>query len=173
MSRRTLAILAILLAVLLAGGTFIRWYNSPDRKIRRQLDRIQRLIAKAPGESNLTGLGKARAVTELFSDPFEFIAEHYQFETRDRQRLAAGVHQYRSAAQTIAMQISDLELHVDLGSRRATSHLTADFITSARDLTGREAYRFQVNWIERQQEWLIDYVLLLEVIEEPQHPWIP
>jgi hypothetical protein len=65
------------------------------------------------------------------------------------------------------MRVRDWQLDVDKPSRRATLNVTTDFVTSFRDITGREAYRWQVNWVEQEDEWRIDYVRLLEIIEEP------
>jgi hypothetical protein len=153
--------------LLVAGWLLIRWYGSEERLINRNLKQIQKAVAKVPGESNLKGLAKARSVSEMFADNFEFEAGQFNFYTRDRQQLVSGILQYRSSAQAILMQIRDKELNVDARHGRATSDLTADFITKASDITGREAYRFQINWVERDGEWRIDYVRLLEVIQEP------
>lgn len=149
------------------------WYTSPERRINKQLSQIQKLISKAPGENNLNALAKARAATDLFADTFEFEAEQFDFHTRDRQQLISGIHQYRSRAQTILMQIPEKELSVDARHGRATSHVTAQFITKTRDLTGREAYRFQINWLEQDGVWRMDYVRLLEILEDPPRSWIP
>jgi hypothetical protein len=139
---------------------------SPERRINRNIARIESLVAKAPTEDNLTALGKARSLTELFADNFEFEAEQFDFSTRDRQRLAAGIHQYRSRSQAIAVQIRQHELSVSPEQGRATSHLTVEFMTRFQDISGREAYRFQINWVEQEGEWLIDYVRLLEIIAD-------
>jgi hypothetical protein len=87
--------------------------------------------------------------------------------------LIAGIQAYRSRAQTILMQFPDTEVSVDAEQGRATTHVTAQFITTARDIAGREAYRFQINWVEEEGEWRMDYVRLLEIIEEPPRAWIP
>lgn len=161
------------LLVLLGGWWLLSWYTSPERRINAQLSEIQKLISKAPGENNLNALAKARAATGLFADSFEFVAEPFDFHTRDRQQLISGIHQYRSRAQTILMQFPDKDLSVDKEHGRATSQVTAHFITKARDVAGREAYRFQINWVEQDGEWRMDYVRLLEIIDEPPRSWIP
>jgi hypothetical protein len=158
--------------LLLIGGWWLyRWFTSPQRLIERNLATIQKLISKPPGESDLAALGKARSAAELFANRFEFEAEQFDFHTRDRRQLISGIHQYRSRAQTILMQLRDQELSVDERHGRATSHVTALFITKARDFAGREAYRFQINWLEQEGEWRMDYVRLLEIIEEPPGAW--
>jgi len=171
-SRPVVAALAGLLLVL-SGWWLIDWYTSPERRIDGQLGEIQKLISKAPGENNLNALAKARAATELFADSFEFEARQFDFHTRDRQQLISGIHQYRTRAETILMQFPEREIAVDKELGRATSQVTAHFITKTRDLAGREAYRFQINWIEQEGEWRMDYVRLLEIIEEPPRSWIP
>ena len=160
-------------ALILAGWWWFSWLRSPERQIDKQLDRIQELLAKSPGEDNLGALAKARAAAELFADNFEFEAEQFDFHTRDRQQLISGIHQYRSRAQVILVQYPEKDLSVDPDLARATSHVTVQFVTKARDLAGREAYRFQINWLEQEGAWRMDYVRLLEVIEEPPRSWIP
>lgn len=173
MPSRPVVIAVAALLVLIGGFGFLRWYTSPERRIHSQLSEIQKLISRAPGENNLNALAKARAATELFAASFEFEAEQFDFHTRDRRQLIAGIQAYRSRAQTILMQFPDTEVSVDAEQGRATTHVTAQFITTARDIAGREAYRFQINWVEEEGEWRMDYVRLLEIIEEPPRAWIP
>lgn len=156
-----------LVGILLLGllAWFVVWFRSPERRIRREVDRIQELVDKTAGESSLAGLAAAREVTELFAEGFEFSAEPFRFHTRDRRELAVGIHRYRSSAAAIDMRVRDHELNVDRTHRRATSLLLAEFITRSRDLAGTESYRFQVNWVETESGWRIDYVRLLEVVE--------
>ena len=158
---------AVVVVLFVVGWFAVSWYSSPERQINRKLIQLQKLVAKAPAEDNLTAIGKARSVTEMFTDDFEFVAEQFNFTTRDRQQLAVGIHQYRSRAQALAVQIRDRELSVVPEQGRATSHVTVEFLTQFRDVSGREAYRFQINWREGDGEWLIDYVKLLEVFENP------
>ena len=162
---------ATVLLIVLAGWWLLRWLDSPERQIKRNLEQIAKIVSKTPGENNLTALAKARELTELFADNFEFEAEQFDFRTRDRQQLAAGVHRYRSASQAIAVKLRNIEVNVERGHRRATSYVTTEFLTEIRDIAGREAYRFQVNWIQGEDDWRIDYVRLLEVIEAPERPF--
>ena len=67
----------------------------------------------------------------------------------------------------MAVRIRDRELSLVPEQGRATSHVSVEFLTRFRDIAGREAYRFQINWREVDGEWLIDYVKLLEVCENP------
>jgi len=160
------------LAVLLVGGWLtVKWWASPERRIDRNIEQMRKLVSKAPGESDIVALGKARKISEMFADSFEFRAEAFEFYTRDRQRLAAGVHQFRSFSQAIAMRVRDQDSTVDREQRRASTYLIADFVTSAKDVTGREAYRFRIDWVEQADDWKIDFVELLEILEEPTRPW--
>jgi hypothetical protein len=160
-----------LAALLIGGWLLVRWWLSPERRINKKIQQIQKLVSKTPGESDIVALGKARKVSDMFADSFEFRAEDFDFYTRDRQRLAGGVHQYRSYSQAIAMRVRDKELTVDEEHRRASTYLIADFVTKARDITGREAFRFRIDWLEQGGDWQIDFVELLEIVEEPTRPW--
>lgn len=165
MSRRTLALVA--LAGLLLSALWL-WSQGDERRIDRNLKRIQKLVAKGPGESRFEGLRRAQEITGLFADSFAVEAEPLDFASRDRRSLAAGIHQYRSFSSQISMRIRDREHSVDGRLGRATTYLTAEFLTSLGDaLTGREIYRLQINWVEQAGDWRIDYVRLLEVIESP------
>ncbi len=152
------------IGILLLGILLVRWYTSDERRINRNIERIRTLVAKAPVEDNLTALGKVRGLTELFAENFEFRADQFDFSTRDRQQLAASVHQYRSRSQAIGVEIRERDLSVSVEQGRATSHLTVVFMTRFQDISGKEAYRFQVNWVDQEGEWRIDYVNLLEII---------
>lgn len=171
MSGKRLQALICLVVLLVGGWLAVSWWLSPERRINKNIKRMQKLVSKEPGESDLIALAKARNVSEMFAESFEFRAEDFDFYTRDRQRLAAGVHQYRSLSQAIAMRVRDKDLTVDEEHRRASSYLVADFVTSARDITGREVYRFRIDWVEQEDDWKIDFVELLEVVEGPTRPW--
>lgn len=171
MSRKRLQATVALAVLVMAGWMTVCWWVSPERRINKQIQQIQKLVSKAPGESDIIALGKARRVSEMFADSFEFRAKDFDFYTRDRQRLAAGVHQYRSYSQAIAMRVRDKELTVNEEHRRASTYLIADFVTKARDITGREAYRFRIDWVEQEGDWRIDFVELIEILEEPTRPW--
>lgn len=169
MTNRALRAVAVVVTLIVAFWVFWGWWGSDQRRIKRQVKRLQKLVTKNLGEGNLGALNRAREITEIFADPFDFEAKQFDFRSSDRQSLAVGIHNYRSRAETIRMRIRDWQLDVDKPSRRASLHVTTDFVTDFRDLTGREAYRWQVNWVEQEGEWRIDYVRLLEVIEDP--PW--
>ena len=171
--RKPLGLAAAALVVIVGGWWWYSWLTSPERLIDKQLGRIQELVSKAPGEDSLGALAKARSVSELFADNFEFVAEQFDFHTRDRRQLISGIQQYRSQAQSILMHYPGKDLSVDPDESRATSLVTVQFFTQARDLSGREAYRFQINWLEQDGEWRMDYVRLLEIMEEPPRSWIP
>lgn len=159
-ARRALLLLALLAAAWLAHA----WLNSDRRQIERRLSRLQDLVDKRPGESSLAGLNKARQITELFAPELHFRATPYRFEASDRQSLAAGIHHYRSLADRLTMRVTASELAIDRDLGRATMFLTAEF--SGRFTGGgeREAYRFQVNWVDGESGWRIDYVDLLEIL---------
>lgn len=167
MNKRALRTGAIVVVLIIAAWALFGWWGSDERRIKRRVKRLQRLVSKNIGEGNLASLNRAREITEIFADSFDFEAEQFDFRSRDRQSLAAGIHSYRSRAESIGVRLGDWQLDLDKPSRRATLHVTTDFVTSFRDITGREAYRWQVNWLEREGEWRIDYVRLLEVIDDP------
>ena len=110
MSRRALALVA--LAGLLLSALWL-WSRGDERRIDRNLKRIQKLVAKGPAEGRLEGLRRAQEITGLFADSFAVEAEPLDFAARDRRSLAAGIHQYRSFSSQISMRIRDREHGVD------------------------------------------------------------
>jgi hypothetical protein len=163
-NRRSVTLTAAIAAAV-AAWLAIAWWGSDERQIRRQLRRIQELVAKDPGESDLAGIGKARALSELFAEGFEVRATPVGFSTRDRRDLIGGIHRYRTLASSIRMEVAREELVIDEASRRATMHFVAIFASDRRGGLGRESYLFQLNWVEVEGEWKVDYADLLEVVE--------
>ena len=162
MSRRTL-IACLFLIVLVAIGW--NWWQSDRRQIARQLDHLQELVAKDGPESALEGLAEARAITGLFASAFEIRARQLDFATRDRQELIRFIHQYRSGSESIHMRVSTGTLNVVPEHRRATLDATLEFPSGGPLGGADEAYHVQVNWLEENGVWRIDYVDLLEIID--------
>ena len=157
----------LLVVTVLALAVATWWwtgYDSDERRIQRQVDRIMELVEKAPGESALAGLERARAIADLFATTFELRARPFDFHTRDRRVLAQAIQSYRAPSTRVWARASERSLQVDGENRRAILYLTARFGGDGPAFGDREAYRFQVNWVERDGTWRIDYVDLLEVI---------
>jgi hypothetical protein len=165
MENRAARRLLVGLALVLVAWGLLAWHRSDTRRIRRNLSRIQRLVAKAPGEGDLAGLAKARKIADLFSDPFDVRAEPVGFGTTDRGRLISGIHQYRSRSETLLMQVSGEELYFDQERTGATSYLTAEFINDLGDFAGTESYSLKVHWVRAEGEWRIGRVEVQGVSE--------
>lgn len=149
--------------VIAAAVIFYGWYASDERRIHRRLDEIADLVEKPPGESQIAGLNRARQVTELFAPDFDVRARQLDFETRDRQTLIRGIHAYRSSSERGTMHVVDTDVNVV--DDRATVFATVEFVGGLRLTGGRELYRFQLNWVDREGQWLIDYVDLLDITD--------
>jgi len=157
----------LLVVAVLALAVATWWwtgYDSDERRIQRQVDRLLELVEKEPGETALAGLERARTITDLFAATFELRARPFDFHTRDRRVLAQAIQSYRARSARVWAQASERSLQVDGENRRAILYLTARFGGDRPALGGGEAYRFQINWVERDGTWRIDYVDLLEVI---------
>jgi len=159
---RRLPVVLALFVIGLAVGYFST-RNSPERQIERAFDRVEKQVSKRSEEGNLVTVGKVRGLLEMFHDPFEFRAEPFDFATRDPRSLAGAVQQYRAGAARVTMSVTEREIHIDKGAGRATSYVTATFSGGISDFD-RDSYRFQVNWVELDGEWKIEFVDLLEVL---------
>jgi hypothetical protein len=153
--------------VAIVAWVAISWYVAPERQIGRRLRRVQRLVAKAPGESDIAGLAAARSLSELFADSFTVRAEPRGFSLTDRQSLAAAVHRYRRRATTVVMEISDTQFFFDDTRSSANTYFSARFISDLGDLASEERFDFRVHWIDTDRGWAIDNVLVSGVDSLP------
>ena len=165
MRQKRVKLLLLIAALGVASWLLLR--DGPEHRIRKQTETIRELVSKLPSESDLEGLGRASKISALFAPEFEVDAPQFNFSTRERRALAGFIHRYRSGSSMIAAQVLEQEIGLDAKSEHATSHITTRFLTSTRDLTRSETYRFQVNWRLDAGEWKIDYVRLLEIREKP------
>lgn len=157
----------LLVLVSLAAGLAAWWWlgrDGDERAIGRQLERMIELAEKESGETPLAGLERARAIADLFAAQFEFRALPFDFATRDRRELAQAIASYRAGSERIGSRVYDRELWVDGGARRAAMRVTVEF-REGMGLGGeRDAYRFQIAWVEEGGAWRIDLVDLVEVV---------
>ncbi len=156
------------LVPLAAGLAFWSWWSTDRQRIGRALRGLSEAVEKSPGEGQLGAALKSREAASYFADPFEFRARQFDFETRDRQTLARNVALYRLRSERISVQIFDRRLDLDPSARKATMLLSARFVGGLGGSNGllgggNESYRFQLNWVEQEGRWKIDYVDLLEI----------
>ncbi len=158
----------LLLLAALAAGLAAWWWlgrGGDERAIERQLERLVELAEKEPGETPLAGLERARAITGLFAARFELRARPFDFATRDRQELARAIASYRAGPERISSRVTDRELWLDAEARRAAMRVTIEFGEGLALTGNRDAYRFQIGWVEENGEWRIDLVDLIEIVE--------
>ena len=120
-------------------------------------------------ESAIEKLAVARAISGIFAATFEIRAQQVGFQTDNRQELIRFVHHYRSGAASIQMRISTRSLHIVSEHRRATQNASFEFLTGGPLGSANESYRVQVNWLQEDGQWLIDYIDLLEIVDRSQH----
>ena len=155
------------IAVLVLAALVVFWTSrSGDRgAIERQLGELTELISKDGAETQLIGLNRARLVTELFASSFEVRAEQLRFSTRDRREMAGFIHGYRRGSDRITMRTSGATLDLDAANRRATHRVDFQFTGGGPLGSPSERYRVQINWLEEEGQWKIDYIDLIEILE--------
>jgi hypothetical protein len=151
--------------VLVVLGIFWVSRSGDQKAIERQLNELTDLVSKDGAETQLAGLNQARLITELFASSFEVRAEQLRFSTRDRREIAGFIHGYRRSSDRITMRTSDKALDIDETSRRATHRVNFQFNGGGPMGSPSERYRVQINWLEEEGEWKIDYIDLIEILE--------
>lgn len=150
------------LAVAAAVWAVSRMGSDDERAIRRQLGRLEDLVAKAEGESNLEGANKVRRIGDLLTPEFEIHVEPYGQTVRDRRELLRVAMAYRARSSTVALSFRDEDLEVDPRSR--TARLDAVALVSGDGLR-HERYRVTMGWSEEGGEWLVHRLAVLEILE--------
>lgn len=150
------------LAVAVAAWAASRLGGGDEGRIRRQLGRLEDLVAKAEGESDLAGANKVRKIGDLMTPEFEIRIEPYGQVVRDRGELLRVAMAYRSRSRTIDLDFRDQELDVE--ARTRTAELQAVAVVSG-DGRRRETYRVAVGWSEEGGEWRIRRIDVIEVLE--------
>lgn len=155
------------LVTLAAVALFVFWItrSSDQRRIERRLGTLQDLVAKNGEESQLVGLNRARQIVGLFAANFEVRAEQLRFSTRDRRELTGFIHSYRNGRDRVTMRTSTESLSIGEANRRATQHVEFRFTGGGPLGASSERYRVQINWVEQENEWRIDYIDLIEILE--------
>ena len=159
--------LVLTLAILAALAAWWIWRDSPSREIARRLAELEELVEKSGPESSIDSLANARAITLLFAPHFEVRAEQLGFSTRDRQQLAGFIHGHRSTSNSIDMRIAAGALSFLPEHGRATQEATFHFLSGGPLGSGSERYRVQINWLDGDDGWRMDYVDLIEIVEAP------
>jgi hypothetical protein len=157
--------------VVLALAAVVFWITrSGDRQqIERQLDELSELVSKDGTETPLAGLNRARLVTEHFASHFEVRAQQLRFSSRDKRELTGFIHGYRRGSERINMSASVQALDIDEENRRATHRVDFQFTGGGPLGAPSERYRVQINWLEEEGQWKIDYIDLIEILEDHNH----
>lgn len=159
--------LGLALVALAAIWVFWSWWSSDRRQIERQTDRLQKLVSKSGPENAIQGMASANAIAGLFATEFEVRALQLNFSTRNRQELVRFIFQHRSASDSIRMRVRDSSLSIAPEHARATQNATFDFPSGGPLGSADERYRVQVNWVEEEGEWRMDYIDLVEILPTP------
>ncbi|MDX1644123.1 MAG: hypothetical protein R3244_07180 [Thermoanaerobaculia bacterium] len=157
--------LAVALALLVALPALWTGWSSDRRRIEARLEELADAVEKSAPEGALEAVAAARAVTGVFAEPFEIRAAEAGFTTRERQDLMRFVHRYRSTSERIAVDIAVESLDIAGAHSRATMVATFLFRSGGPLGDSTERYRVQANWVEREGEWKIDYIDLLEIVQ--------
>jgi hypothetical protein len=110
----------VLYALLIAGFAtwlWIRFAQSDEAKIQAQLDRLQALIEKEPGESALEAADRALRLTELLTQTFTVRLDPVGQTLEDPAALSRPYVGLRRAAESLDATFSDVEIELQDGGR--------------------------------------------------------
>ena len=147
----------VVVALAVIAGLFLTasWYWSDEQKIARRLQRIQKLVAKSPAESDLAGLAAARSLAEIFAEPFTVTVDPEGYSTSDRRTLMSGIHSFRERSSTLIMEITGRQTFLDENRDGANSFFTVRFLTGLSDLAAADQYDVRIHWRKEDGGWMI------------------
>ena len=139
--------------------------SGEERKLRRQLEGLEELLAKDGEESALLVATKLRGIGEAFAQDFVIRASDYSGELQDRRELAGVVQGYRDQASTLTVSFSGLEAELDPSGILARGEVVARVRARVEGDPAAESYRLALEWRRVDGEWKLATVELLEVLE--------
>lgn len=156
-SRRYIAI-----AIVAAAVALFFYLRGDERRILRQLDRLEELMSKQGAEDQLASFVVVREVSSLFADGFVVRAKPWQGSLVGRKELTGALMRYRTAALVIEAEVGSRELEVDGDLGLATLVGDLQVVMDFGGRKGRERRQVRIEWVEEEGQWLVREVDLLE-----------
>lgn len=157
----------VCLAVLLAGAYFLFWPKpGPEKRINDNLDELVALAEKTGDESLLVTVGKVR-------DIFAYVSAEPSLElgpplpTLTGKEEAEGIlMQIRQNVDTLAMRIVSRNVAVAADERSARMEVEVEGRLSYAGESGRERRKFEVEWVNEEDRWVVRTVRLVGTLRE-------
>lgn len=158
MNRRVILILCAAVVVLAAVAA-VRHHQRPEARLRRQIRRLAARMEKAGPESALAAAGRAREISDHFTQEPRFDIPMLPHVPHRRSELTTGVFQARAMVDSLRIRIHDLR--VDLSADATAARMTLSVTVTARmggGDTERASRAFEVDWELESDGWRIDAV---------------
>ena len=152
------------------AGAVVLWLLSnlatPDEaKIRRQLDRVEELIAKSGEEKALASADKARRLGELFTDDMAIRLRPVGQEIHSGAELVRPFVGLRHGMESIEVSFDVEELVVGADAPVATLSARATVTGRGSGRSGSESFRVVMAWKKVRGTWLIESFDVVEQLE--------
>ena len=139
----------------LATVAAVRHHQRPEARLRRQIRRLAARMEKAGPESALAAAGRAREISDHFTQEPRLDIPMLPHVPHRRSELTTGVFQARAMVESLRIRIHDLR--VDLTGDGTEARMTLSATVTAR--MGGDAERasraFEIDWKLEGDGWRI------------------
>ncbi len=159
-----------LLYALLAAAVIwwaVGFFSGEERRIRKELSRLETLLTKGEGEGNVAAANRARQLGDLFAESFEIELGSRGGTLTERGALARVALRYRREYETIEANLRPEDLEIGPTGRLAEMEVTAHLFGRRRASPSRESYRLALRYVLEDGDWRISRAQLLEILEGP------
>lgn len=162
---------AILLILLISLGIGLRLYLRPtdENQIRKRFSTLSSLAAKTAKEGALPAAGKAKEISELFSEKSTFTVDGLDWMGGPftRKALSGNIFRARAMFSRLQLSLDDLELDIDPGRGTAKVFFSAVLSGTLKDgRTIREIRELESNLIRTEDGWLFENFMVRRIIKK-------
>lgn len=169
MTRRSVVIWALILALALAGGLY--WQcrvNTDSRQIRKALRSLVDRAQLEAREDALKAGVRSRAIGNAFTEDVAVTTPVFQQHIADRPSLVALVFRARTNLDSIRLTVHDVE--VEVADDRVNATMILSFNVKVAGMGGSdEMWRdVEMGWRKDEGDWRIATAEIIETIRRPQ-----
>jgi len=155
-----------LVAAILLVAAFIYLFlpqNDAEAIINARLDSLVEFLEKQQPETQFVSMGEGRRASRFFTEnPSVNPGLRGTPRLTSRDQIAALVARVRIQADTIEIDATSRSLDIAETGDRAVMRLTGKATATVGPQTRTNRNRYELTWIKREGDWLIDRVAILQ-----------